>query len=67
MNAKQEAAMYILFNTLLASTASQETRCEDPNQERKNAIFQQLEEEHLQKKAALKAEYEAAGFEYATF
>jgi hypothetical protein len=63
-NDKRDAAMQIL----LARTAPQASQPADAEQERKRAIFEQLEEERLQKLSALEAElkdkYEAAGFAY---
>jgi hypothetical protein len=63
-NEKRDAAMDIL----LARIAPQASQPADTEQERKRAIFEQLEEERLQKLSALEAElkdkYEAAGFAY---
>jgi hypothetical protein len=63
-NEKRDAAMEIL----LARTAPQAFQRADEEQEPKRTIFEQLEEERLQKLLAIEAErkekYEAAGFRY---
>jgi hypothetical protein len=63
-NEKRDTAMDIL----LARNAPQAFQHADEEQERKRAIFEQLEEERLQKLLAIEAElkekYEAAGFQY---
>jgi hypothetical protein len=63
-NEKRDAALDNLFDTLTKTAAR--ARDDDTEQDKRDAIFRQLEEERLLKEAELKAKYAAAGFEYNT-
>jgi hypothetical protein len=63
-NEKRDAALDNLCDTLTKTAAR--ARDDNTEQDKRDAIFRQLEEERLLKEAELKAKYAAAGFEYNT-